>query len=82
MSFTTGLALIVSQIGSLSLAMFLICDAIIGLAVGFLVFRWGWKSLMNLPGGSGYNPSYGSGISRFRKTKYEGSGGHMKSVRF
>lgn len=39
-------------------------------------------TIFNMPGGYGYNAQYGSGWSRFRKTNYNGEGGHMKSIRF
>jgi len=54
--------------------------ALLGLGFGV---RLTYRTIFNYPGGVGYNPSYGSGTSRFKKTNYsEGTGGHMKSYTF
>lgn len=67
--------LLVSQIGIFGAIALAILGALIVLSVGFLVFRWGWRSLLNYPGGLGYNPRYGSGLSRFQKGRRNASGG-------
>lgn len=70
----------IAQFGALGIG---ILGAVLALALGIFVFHWGWKTIMNLPGGFGYNPQYGSGMSRFRKTNYNNTvGGKMKSYRF
>jgi len=64
-SYSNSFALIVSQITSFATAIIVIVASIIGVAMGLLVFRWGWRTLMNFPGGMGYDSSKGSGVSRF-----------------
>jgi len=49
--------------------------------IGFAIKKVS-DTIFNMPGGFGYNPRYGSGWSRFRKTNYNGEGGHMKFVKF
>ena len=82
MNYSTADALIISNIGSIGIAMLYVLTAVLGVALGYLAFKFGYRALMNLPGGYGYNPQYGSGMSRFRKTNYNAEGGHMKAIRF
>jgi len=61
----------------------IIIGLFLGIGVGYLVVKYGWKTIMNEPGGIGYNSKYGSGASRFRRAKTDAdTGGHMKSYRF
>jgi len=79
---TTATTLITSHIGDVGKSMLAILAVLLGVMGGYLVFKFGWKTIANLPGGYGYNPQYGSGMSRFRKTNYNASGGHMKAIEF
>jgi len=45
MSYSTAYALIVTQVGSFGAAALTVLTAIIAVAVGLLVFRWGWRKI-------------------------------------
>jgi len=75
MDYSDSYTLIVFSIASFGTALLVVVGAVLGVMVGFLVFNWGWETLMNLPGGSGYNPSLGSGMSRFQRGRRNSSGG-------
>jgi len=68
------LSLILGAVASYSVAGLAIVGVVLVVGVGVLVFQWGWATLMNMPGGLGYDASKGSGISRWKKSKYEGKG--------
>jgi len=42
---TTATSLITSNIGDFAVAALAVLTAIIGVAVGLLVFRWGWRKI-------------------------------------
>jgi len=53
--------------------------AMLGLGFGVKKLR---DTIFNMPGGYNYNPQYGSGFSRFRKTNYNAEPGHTKMITF
>ena len=58
MDTSSALALITSSIGSFGAAALAILALIVSLAVGFLVFRWGWRKLSSAAGVYDYMDSY------------------------
>lgn len=74
MTGTLALAVIINALGDYGMAILVLLVAVLAIGIGVLVFRWGWATLMNMPEGSGYDPSKGSGLSRWQKSKYAGKG--------
>jgi len=62
--------LILSGLEGYGMAIFLTLGVLLGtIGVGVLIYEFGWKTLMNLPGGIGYDSSKGSGLSRWSPRK-------------
>jgi len=72
---STIFPVLVSIMGDLGLAMLEVLGVLLAIIVGLLVFRWGWIKILNLPGSSTYDPSKGSGMSRFQRGRRNSSGG-------
>lgn len=79
MDLTQSATIVVSIVdwtGSMLLAVIggilVLFAAIFGLGLGLVYFK-AW--ILNQPGGLYYNPSFGSGSSRFQKGKRNASGG-------
>lgn len=82
-SKTSALALLTGAFTDYGTAILIILGIVLGIGIGYLIFKFGWKTLMNLPGGIGYNSKYGSGMSRFNRAKtLDSAGGHMKAYEF
>jgi uncharacterized membrane-anchored protein YhcB (DUF1043 family) len=45
MDYSSAYALIVDQVGSFGASALIVLTAVIGVAVGLLVFRWGWRKI-------------------------------------
>jgi len=67
MDYLNASTLITATVASFGSSAVVVLASVIGVSVGLLVFRFGWLSLMNLPGGIGYDSSKGSGLSRWKK---------------
>jgi hypothetical protein len=46
MDFTSAYSLIVFSVGSFGASAIIVLAAVIGVAVGLLVFRWGWRKFV------------------------------------
>jgi len=69
MNHLSSLSLITGAATDFGTAILAIVGVILVIAGGVLIFRWGWLTLMNLPGGSWYDSSKGSGMSRWSPRK-------------
>jgi len=69
-----------TNIASYGLAVLAVLGGLIILMVGLLVFNFGYKTLLNLPGGMGYNSQKPSGMSRFRQGSIARNGKPGKSL--
>jgi len=94
MDYSSVSSLVVAQIGSFGIAALVVLTAILGVALGLLVFRWGWKQTLqvsgegipytlrsgNFPGSAGYNSRRGSGASSGNVARMESEGSSGKKI--
>jgi len=75
MTSETAHILITEQITVFGILALGILGSLITVIVGLLVARWAFRTVFNYPGGYGYNPRQGSGMSRFQTGRRNASGG-------